>query len=60
MDLLEKILYTQIEMVGHNQYIIKTSINIGSNGLIKLFINHNIILKYFINISKSTRRLFNT
>ncbi|MCL2935549.1 MAG: ABC transporter ATP-binding protein [Trichodesmium sp. MAG_R02] len=60
MDLLEKISYTQIEMVGHNQYIIKTSRNIGSNDLIKLFINHNIILKYFRDISKSTRRLFRT
>ena len=60
MDLLEKILYTQIEMVGHNQYIINTSRNIGSNDLIKLFINHNIILKYFRDISKSTRRLFKT
>ena len=60
MDLLDKISYTQIEMVGHNQYIINTSRNIGSNDLIKLFINHNIILKYFRDISKSTRRLFKT
>ena len=59
-DLLEEILYTQIEMVCYNQYSIKTLINISSNSLIKLFINHNIVLKYFRNISQSTWRLFNT
>ncbi|GFZ99221.1 ATP-binding cassette domain-containing protein [Okeania sp. KiyG1] len=58
MDLLEEISYTQIEMVGHNQYIINASKNIGSNEMIKVFIDNDITLKYFRDISKSTRRLF--
>nr|WP_287278420.1 MULTISPECIES: ABC transporter ATP-binding protein [unclassified Okeania] len=60
MDLLEEISYTQIEMVGHNQYIINASKNIGSNEMIKVFIDNDITLKYFRDISKSTRRLFKT
>ncbi|NES72949.1 MAG: ABC transporter ATP-binding protein, partial [Okeania sp. SIO2D1] len=60
MDLLEEIQYTEIETVGQNQYIINASINIGSNDFIKLFIDHDITLKYFRDISKSTRRLFKT
>ncbi len=60
MHLLEEISYTQIEMVAQNQYIINTSRNMGSNDFIKLFLDHDITLKYFRDISKSTRRLFNT
>jgi len=60
MDLLEEISYTQIEMVGYNQYIINTSKNVSSNEIIKLFIDNKITLKYFRDISKSTRRLFKT
>ncbi|NEP89665.1 MAG: ATP-binding cassette domain-containing protein [Okeania sp. SIO2C2] len=59
MDLLEEISYTQIEIVGHNQYIISASKNVGSNEMIKVFIDNDITLKYFRDISKSTRRLFN-
>ncbi|NEN91408.1 MAG: hypothetical protein F6K48_21875, partial [Okeania sp. SIO3H1] len=60
MDLLEEISYTQIEIVGHNQYIISASKNVGSNEMIKVFIDNDITLKYFRDISKSTRRLFKT
>ncbi|NES76252.1 MULTISPECIES: ATP-binding cassette domain-containing protein [Okeania] len=60
MDLLEEISYTQIEMVAHNQYIINTSKNVGSNEIIKFFLDNNITLKYFRDISSSTRRLFKT
>lgn len=57
---LEKISYTEIEVIGHHQYIVNTSINIAANDLMKLFIDYNITLKYFRDISKSTRRLFKT
>ncbi len=60
MDLLEEISYTQIEIVGHNQHIISASKNVGSNEMIKVFIDNNITFKYFRDISQSTRRLFKT
>ncbi|MDJ0728781.1 MAG: ATP-binding cassette domain-containing protein [Crocosphaera sp.] len=60
MDILEKISYTEIQIIGHHQYIVNTSRSITANDMMKLFIDHNITLKYFRDISKSTRRLFKT
>lgn len=61
MDLLEeKISCTEVDIIGHNQYIVNTSIDITANDIMKLFIDYNISLNYFRDISKSTRRLFKT
>ncbi|MGK7940362.1 MAG: ATP-binding cassette domain-containing protein [Crocosphaera sp.] len=58
MDLLEKISYTEIEIIGHNQYIVNSSRDITASDMMKLFINYDIPLNYFRDISKSTRSLF--
>ncbi|WP_341527374.1 ABC transporter ATP-binding protein [Nostoc sp. UHCC 0302] len=56
-DLLEKVNYKRIEKVG-NGFIIHTHRDVGSNYLLKVFLEQGISLKYFRDISKSTRKLF--
>jgi ABC-2 type transport system ATP-binding protein len=56
-DLLEKVNYKRIEKAG-NGFIIHTHRNVSDNDLLKAFLEKNISLKYFRDISKSTRKLF--
>ncbi|MDZ7970462.1 MAG: ABC transporter ATP-binding protein, partial [Nostoc sp. DedSLP03] len=56
-DLLEKVSYKRIEKAG-NGFIIHTHRNINANDLLKVFLEQGISLKYFRDISKSTRKLF--
>ena len=48
----------EIDIVGHNQYIIYTNRDFSLNNLLQIFLNKNISLTYVRDISKSTRRLF--
>jgi ABC-2 type transport system ATP-binding protein len=60
-NLLEKIDYIQIDIVGYNQFIIDTSLEVTLHDIFALFKkdqNPNISLNYFRDISKSTRKLF--
>ncbi|MEH2080150.1 MAG: ABC transporter ATP-binding protein [Nostoc sp.] len=59
MDLLEPVNYKTVEQAC-NSFIIHTSLDVTSNDLIRVFLEHNISLKYFRDISKSTRKLFET
>lgn len=58
-DLLEKLNYKTVEQAG-NSFIIHTSKDVTNNDLLKVFLEHNISLKYFRDISQSTRKLFET
>ncbi|MEH2128593.1 ABC transporter ATP-binding protein [Nostoc sp.] len=58
-DLLEKLNYKTVEQAGNN-FIIHTSKDVTNNDLLKLFVEHNISLEYFRDISQSTRNLFET
>ncbi|MDZ7956856.1 MAG: ABC transporter ATP-binding protein [Aulosira sp. DedQUE10] len=58
-DLLEKVDYKTVAQAG-NSFIIHTSKDVTNNDLLRIFIEHNISLKYFRDISKSTRKLFET
>lgn len=57
LDLLETFSYHRIDQEGKS-FVIHTDRNIKAHDLLKIFINHNISLKYFRDISKSTRKLF--
>jgi len=54
---LKSIAYSQIKNEG-NSYILTTEKDVTSQILIMLFIEKNIEIQYFRNISKSTRKLF--
>ncbi|MHC5723822.1 MAG: ATP-binding cassette domain-containing protein [Nostoc sp.] len=56
-DLLEKVNYERVEQAGNN-FIIHTYKDVTNNDLLKVFIENNISLKYFRDISQSTRKLF--
>ena len=54
LDLLETFSYHRIDHEGKS-FVIHADRNIKAHDLLKIFINHNISLKYFRDISKSTR-----
>ncbi|MEH2391155.1 MAG: ATP-binding cassette domain-containing protein [Nostoc sp.] len=49
--------YERVEQAGNN-FIIHTYKNVTNNDLLRVFIENNISLKYFRDISQSTRKLF--
>ena len=55
--ILEKFNYKSIEKAGNN-FIIKTPRDVKNTELLRVFIENDISLKYFRDISKSTRKLF--
>ncbi|PSB45504.1 hypothetical protein C7B80_16750 [Cyanosarcina cf. burmensis CCALA 770] len=56
-NVLQNMGYTKIEKVGGN-FIIHTSLSIKNTDLIGIFAENNVSLKYFRDISKSTRTFF--
>ncbi len=60
ISLLRTINYTEIEIIGHNNYIIYTAKNVTAKKVMSLFVDYDINLKYIRDISQSTRRLFKT
>jgi ABC-2 type transport system ATP-binding protein len=57
MDLLEKTDYKSIEVEG-TSYIVHTSTDVTNSQFLEVFVEHDVPLDYFRNISKSTRKLF--
>ncbi|MEO0683502.1 MAG: ABC transporter ATP-binding protein [Cyanobacteria bacterium J06649_11] len=58
LDILEAIEYTKVDTAGQH-YIIYTSIQVSRSQILKLFSSSDISLKYFHDISCSTRKFFN-
>ncbi|MBW4614569.1 MAG: ABC transporter ATP-binding protein [Desmonostoc vinosum HA7617-LM4] len=56
-DLLQKVRYIKIEKSGSG-FIVHTHKEVTANDLLKVFLEQDISLKYFRDISKSTRKLF--
>ncbi|MGK7942526.1 MAG: ATP-binding cassette domain-containing protein [Crocosphaera sp.] len=59
MNLLQPIGCSKIEEAGNN-LIIYTSVSVSSVKLLQVLVTHQVSLKYFRDISQSTRRLFET
>ena len=57
VNLLQSIDYKRIEEVGIN-FIVDIPREVTTNQLLNIFAEHNISLKYFRDISQSTRKLF--
>ena len=57
INLLKKINCNRVEEAGVN-FIIYTSIEVTTTQLLNIFVEHDISLKYFRDISQSTRKLF--
>ena len=56
-DILENTPWNQLEEVGFS-YILDTPINVTANDILSIFVKQNVVVTYFRDISKSTRKLF--